>query len=275
MRRLRTLLIALTLFCAPPAWAFDTAIQTAPADVLRQAGFGDLFVSFGQSVATSPRRQGVTDELFLRAWERDALAAFGTGALNDELATRLGDTIETADLAGIAGFLDSEFGHRIAVLEHATQSIPPDQQLAVLAKGQVLYWSISETRRSQFEELMKISGAEVSFALLSETLRAAAVSLHMSQDNGDLNLPWEEIDAGVAEQLIGMQDRLIEATRATFAYTYESLTDDELEIYLAFLRAPAAQKFYATATMLVGDIIRRTMLGLGASVAVRLNAVQI
>ena len=72
-----------------------------------------------------------------------------------------------------------------------------------------------------------------------------------------------------------MQDRLIEATRATFAYTYESLSDDELEAYLAFLRAPAAQKFYATATLLVGDIIRRTMLGLGTSVAARLNAVQI
>src|SRR5215218_5819501 len=133
MRRLCILLMALALFCAPlPVGAFDTAIQNAPAEVLRSAGFGDLFVSFGQSVATSPRRQGVTDERFLRAWERDALAAFGTGSLNEELATRLGDTLDVTELAGIADFLASDFGYRIAGLEHATQTVPSDQQLAVL-----------------------------------------------------------------------------------------------------------------------------------------------
>jgi len=261
-----------------PGKSFEAAAIAAsafgPADVLRNAGFGDVFGAFGRSIVLSPRQQGVTDERFLRAWESDVTAAFGAVALNDELVTRLG-TLDPLDLAGVAGFLVSPFGVRVAALEHAAQTVPTDQQIAVLAKGQTLYWRISDTRRVQFDELMHLSGMEVSFALLLETLRAAAVSLHMSQRTGDLEVPWEEIDAGVTEQLSGMHDRLLEATRATFAYTYDSLTDDELEAYLQFLRGPSAQRFYGTATLAVGDIIRRTMLSLGRSVAARLNAVQI
>lgn len=245
------------------------------ADVLRSAGFGDLFLAFGQSIAGSPRQQGVTDERFLRAWERGATTAFGTGSLDDELAARLGGTLDPAELTGIADFLASPLGVRVASLEHATQTVPADAQLDVLAKGQILYWRISDLRRAQLDELMHLSGAEVSLALITESLRAAAVGLHMARDTGDLDVPWEEIDDGVNLQLSGMKDRLVEATRATFAYTYESLSDGELEAYLAFLRAPAAQKFYGTATLAVGDIIRRTMLALGQSVADRLNALQI
>jgi hypothetical protein len=277
-RRLFPIFLLMALAIAPPVAAFEATTVAAPgagpADVLRSAGFGNVFAAFGESIVFSPRQQGVTDERFLRAWENDVAVAFGSGALNDELVDRLG-ALDPADLAGVAGFLGSSFGLRVAALEHAVQSVPAGQQLAVLAKGQTLYWRISDTRRAQFDELMHLSGMEVSFAILSETLRAAAVSLHMSQDTGDLEVPWAEIDAGVTEQLSGMHDRLLEATRATFAYTYESLTDEELETYLAFLRAPAAQNFYGAATVAVGDIIRRTMLDLGQRVAARLNAVQI
>lgn len=270
MRRFLRLLIALTLACtALPASAFDAAA------VLRSAGYGDIFSSFGQAIVSSPRQQGVTDERFLRAWEGDVSAAFGSATLNEELAARLGGTLAPTELDGIADFLGSPFGLRVAALEHEAQAVPPDEQLAVLAKGQMLYWRISETRRVQFDELMRLSGMEVSFAILSETLRAAAVSLHMAQDKGDLDVPWEEIDAGVGARLTGMRERLVEATRATFAYTYEALTDDELEAYLVFLREPAAQRFYGTATLAVGEIIHRTMLALGKSVAARLNAVHI
>lgn len=277
-RHFLSIFLALALAVAPPAFAFEATTVAAPVvgpeDVLQSAGFGDVFGAFGRSIIFSPRQQGVTDERFLRAWERDVAVAFGSGALNAELVNRL-DALDPADLEGVAGFLGSPFGLRVASLEHAAQAVPVDRQLAVLAKGQTLYWSISDTRRAQFDELMQLSGMDVSFALLSETLRAAAVSLHMSQDTGDLEVPWEEIDAGVTEQLSGMHDRLLEATRATFAYTYESLTDAELEEYLAFLRAPSAQKFYGAATVAVGDIIRRTMLDIGQRVAARLNAIQI
>jgi hypothetical protein len=278
-RHVFSIFLTLALAAVPiPVTAFEATTVAAsvvgPADVLRSAGFGNVFAAFGESIVFSPRRQGVTDERFLRAWERDVAAAFGSAALNAELAARLG-SLELADLAGVAGFLGSPFGLRVAALEHVVQATPADQQIGVLAKGQTLYWRISDTRRAQFDELMHLSGMEVSFAILSETLRAAAVSLHMSQDTGDLEVPWGEIDAGVTEQLSGMHDRLLEATRATFAYTYDSLTDAELEEYLAFLRAPAAQKFYGAATVAVGDIIRRTMLDLGQRIVARLNAVQI
>lgn len=267
-----------------PAAGFDPVVAPAvlaapatpsPADVLNRAGFGDLFAAFGHSLAISPRQQGITDERFLRAWERDAVAAFGAGTLGSELVARLGDALEPSELTGVADFLDSPFGRRIAELEHRAQSVPASEQVPVLAKGQLLYWRISEGRRRQLEELVHLSGAEVSFALLAESLRGMAVSLHLATRTGDIAIPWEEIEGTVATRLADMEGRLLEATRATFAYTYDTLSDDEIAAYASFMRSPAAQKFYGTATLVVGDIIRRTMAGLGASVAARLNAVQI
>ena len=169
MRRLRILLMALALFCAPiPVAAFDTV---HPECTRRGAAKRRLRRPF-RLIRPVRRRLAAPAGRDRRAVPA-GLGARCAGRLRHRQRSMtnsphgLADTIPATELAGIADFLASDFGFRIAALEHATQTVPPDQQLAVLAKGQTLYWSISETRRGQFEELMELSGAEVSFALLS------------------------------------------------------------------------------------------------------------
>jgi hypothetical protein len=276
--RLRTLLTAALFFTASPIAAAEPA-NIAPesktsSEVMRVIGLDRIFPQFGQTVAASPRQGGVTDARFLEAWESVAASAFSGADLAARLEATLSGSIAAAEWAKIDDFLLSPLGHRVTELERATHAIAPERHIAAIAKGQTIYLGTSPRRRDQLEELLALSGADMTFTMLGESIRGMALGLHLSV-HGQLQLPWEEIDAGVASRLAGMRQSLVEATRGTFALTYGELSEAELEAYLDFLRHPATRKFYTVATLAVGAIIRETMFGLGEDVAARLRRVDI
>jgi hypothetical protein len=101
-----------------------------------------------------------------------------------------------------------------------------------------------------------------------------AMGLRLS-GSGDIDVSWDEVDREVQARLTGLHESLVDATRATLAFTYAELSDPELEAYLDFLRRPATRRFYATATAAIGQIIGETMLGISRDVAARMSAVSI
>src|SRR5690606_32297253 len=180
--------------------------------------------------------------------------------------------LEAAELARVRDFLNSPFGSRVTRLEQQAQAIGSEQQIAAIARGQVLYLQADAGRRALLEQLLELSGAELAFAVLGESLRGLAVGMHLVA-HGDLDVPWEEIDALVEARLVGMRQSLAEASRGALALTYAELSDDELADYVAFLAAPATRKFYAVASVTVSALIREAMFALGEDVAARLQRV--
>ncbi|HEV7275775.1 MAG TPA: hypothetical protein VGN80_05780 [Devosiaceae bacterium] len=279
--RLCTAFVALALLCAPPAAAGETAfaaVEVAPAavsaDVMRSMGLDQLFIQFGRSIAQGPRQQGITDEHFLAAWEPLSRDLFEREELNARLVNMLDRGLEAAELARVQAFLTSPFGNRVTRLEQQAQAIPGEQQIAAIARGQVLYLQAGAARQALLEDLLALSGAEVTFAVLGESLRGMAVGMHLMA-HGDLDIPWDEIDALIETRLTGMRQSLDEASRGALALTYAELSDDELADYVAFLGAPATRKFYTVASVTVGALIREAMFALGEDVAARLQRVSI
>jgi hypothetical protein len=268
---LRTLIFLLALLLAPMPL---TAAETASGALMRQIGIDTLFRDFGSTLAVSPRQHGIDDEHFLAAWEKCASAAFGNDDLNRRLQQSLNGSLSDEEMRGIGGFFASPLGLKLGGLERATRQIAPDRQLETLAKGKTLYFVSPELRRARFDEVMTLSGAEMSFAMLGESLRGMALGLHLSA-KGDIDLSWDEIDAEVEIKLSGLRESLIDATRSTLAFTYAELSDAELEAYLDFLRAPATRKFYSAVTIAIGQILEQTMFDLGQDVAARLSAVSV
>jgi hypothetical protein len=268
---LRALVLALMLIL--PALPLAAA-ESASGALMRQIGFDVLFRDFGTTLALSPRQHGVGDERFLAAWEKCTSTAFGNNGLNDRLQQSLSASLSDAELQSVGSFLASPLGQRLAGLERTTREIAPERQLETLAKGKTLYFVLPETRRARFEEVMALSGADVTFTMLGESLRGMALGLHLSA-KGDIELSWDEIDAEVQSKLAGLKESLIDATRSTLAFTYAGLSDEELESYLEFLRDPATRKFYATVTAAIGHIIEETMFDISQDVAARLSAVAV
>lgn len=266
---LRVLIVAMALFCAPFPLV---AAEPVAAALMHQIGFDSLFRDFGTTLAISPRQHGIADERFLAAWEKSASRAFGSDALNHRLQQSLAASLTEEEMATIGSFLASPLGVRLASLELATRRIEPDRQIEALAKGKTLYFVLPETRRAHFDEVMLLSGSDIAFVMLGESLRGMAMGLRLS-GNGDIDLSWDEIDVEVQSQLKGLRESLVDATLSTLAFTYAELSDKELEAYLDFLRAPATRKFYATVAAAVGQILGETMFGIGRDVAARMNAV--
>ena len=268
---LRIFVFVLTLILSPlPLFA----AESTSGALMRQIGFDVLFRDFGTTLAVSPRQHGVGDERFLAAWEKCTSAAFTGDELNQRLQQGLSASLSDDEMQSVGSFLASPLGLRLAGLERTTREIAPERQIETLAKGKTLYFVLPETRRARFEEVMSLSGADVTFTMLGESLRGMAMGLHLSA-KGDIDLSWDEIDAEVQAKLAGLRESLVDATRSTLAFTYADLSDDELETYLEFLRAPATRKFYAAVTVAIGQIIEETMFDLGQDVAARLSAVAI
>lgn len=279
--RLCTALVALALLVAPPAIAGETAAgraEIAPAavsaDVMRSMGLDQLFTQFGRSIAQGPRQQGITDEHFLAAWEPVTRDLFARDELNARLVRMLERGLEAAELARVRDFLNSPFGSRVTRLEQQAQATGSEEQIAAIARGQVLYLQADAGRRALLEELLELSGAELTFAVLGESLRGMAVGMHLMA-HGDLDVPWEEIDALVEARLVGMRQSLAEASRGALALTYAELSNDELADYAEFLASPATRKFYTVASVTVGALIREAMFALGEDVAARLQRVAV
>ena len=268
---LRALVLALTLFLSPLPLQ---AAESASGALMRQIGFDVLFRDFGTTLATSPRQHGIDDERFLAAWEKSATTAFGRAELNTRLQQSLSAGLSEGELGSIGSFLASPLGQKLAGLEQATRRIAPERQIETLAKGKTLYIVLPDTRRARFDEVMDLSGADMTFTMLGESLRGMALGLHLSA-KGDIDLSWDEIDAEVQVKLAGLRESLADATRSALAFTYAGLSDEELETYLEFLRDPVTRKFYATLTTAIGHIIEETMFDLGQDVAARLGAVSV
>lgn len=280
--RLHALASMLVLLLAAPAAAGPVDGSAAPAtarpavaaEVLQGFGFDALFVAFGETLALAPRRQGVTDARFLAAWESAASTAFAGTDLTTRLETSLLQELAASELTMIGDFLASPLGSRIGRLERRSQAIAPEAQIAAIAKGRTLYITGSENRRAQLDELLGLAGADMTFAMLGESIRGMALGLHLAA-HGELELPWDEIDQGVQRQLAGLHESLAEASRGAVALTYAELSEAELETYLAFLRQPATRRFHAVAGGTIGTLIRETMFSLGEDVAARLARVDI
>lgn len=284
--RLRTAFLTLALLVAPPATAAgDLAVTpaattavgaptTASADVMRSMGLDQLFVQFGRNMAGGPRGQGVTDEEFLSAWEGVTRDVFARDELNMRLVHMLDRGLDAAELARVQEFLSSPFGNRVTRLEQQAQATPAERQIAAIARGQTLYIQADAGRRALLEELLALSGAEVTFAMLGESIRGMALGRHLLA-HGDFDIPWEEIDSLVAERLSGMQRSLAEASRGALALTYHELSDAELTAYVEFLRTPATRKFYTVTSATIGALIREAMYTLGEDMAARLRRVDI
>jgi hypothetical protein len=279
--RLYIAFFALALLGAQPTIASETVVTaavnaptTASAEVMRSMGLDQLFVQFGRNMASGPRGQGVTDEDFLAAWEGATRDIFAREELNSRLVRMLDRGLDAAELACVQDFLASPFGSRVTWLEQRAQATPPENQIAAIARGQTLYLKAPPGRRALLEELLVLSGAEVTFAMLGESIRGMAVGRHLLA-RGDFDIPWEEIDALVAARLAGMRQSLAEASRGALALTYHELSDAELTAYLEFLRTPATRKFYTVTSVTVGALIRESMFTLGEDMAARLQRVDI
>jgi len=281
----RALAIALCLassslpaFAVTPVTAQAEMAPMTTEELMTATALDKLFSTFAETIALSPEQQGVPlPEGFAETWRETAYAVFKADEMHGALAIAFEDRFSADELAELATFFRSDFGKRVTGLESAIQDLSTEDQLAARDEGIALLEDIpAEAKRTkQIDEIMDLVSADVGRAMLGQAMRAMMVSMAVAGATGDIEVPWEEIDAQVAQMLPGLEAEVSASQRALMAYAYQTLPDEELDTYIEFLRTDVSKKFYAVLGYGVGAIMESTMSTFGTELARQLNRVNV
>lgn len=279
IRSLAVLALLLTPVASPllgPRPAQAQSQQIAVAELMRATALDVVFTQFAATIAASARAEEISsDEIFLKHWEATATAVFDADDLHHRLARALEGKFSADEQTVLGAFFHSAFGKRMTVLERDAALLEPAAQVAAIAEGQGLVSNASVIRQTQIDALMELVSAEISAAMVGQSVRALLLGLSVSHQQGDVSVPWQEIDTQVEAMMPGLLADVGRTQRAMMAYAYRDLTDDDLDRYIEFLRTPAAQKFYAVAAYAVGRIVADGMSAFGEAFAARMQSVNV
>lgn len=262
----------------PVAATAEARQPMTTAELMTATALDQVFTAFAETIASSPEQQGVPLPADLaRSWKETSYAVFQADEMQAALAAAFEGRFSDAELGDLGVFYRSDFGHRITALETAIQVMSADEQLAARDEGIAIIEDLDAGSRrfQQIEEIMVLVSADVSQAMIGQGLRAMMASMAIAGARGDVQVPWDEIDAQVESMLPGLREEVAATQRALMAYAYRDLDDDELERYVEFLRTEPARKFYALVGYSVGAIMEQRMSQFGEELAHRLNRVNV
>ncbi len=272
-----TLIVLASLSPVLPPLVSPARAQPFPTvEMMRATALDDVFTQFGASIAASARSEDISsDEIFLQHWEATAASVFDPALLHRQLLVSLEGRFSDAEQEALGAFFRSDFGQRMTELERVVARLEPAEQVRAVAEGKRLSDEAGLVRELQLDELMRLVGAEISAAMVGQSVRALLLGMSVSHQQGDIQVPWEEIDAQVKAMMPQLSAEVSRTQRALMAFAYRDLSDAELGRYINFLRTKPAQKFYAVAAFAVGSIVTDGMAHFGEALARRMASVSI
>lgn len=232
-------LIALLCMLGTPALAEPTL-----RDINEMSGFDEVVAGFSEAFIGATNNP----ELVERPELREALALASEGAFDtDRMISAIEDLvapkISREHLTALHAFYDSPLGRKISAVEVAaardTQPEQTQQQgkeiLSTLAERDparlALYRDICDALDAI--DLAESLVLNISYAMLAGAVGAARATV-----------TDEELATALQAQLGSIRE-LAEATVfESMAWTYRDISPAELRDYLAFLKTPAAERFY-------------------------------
>jgi hypothetical protein len=272
-------LVPLLLLCLSvvPATAEETRLDSSAIAALMQAtALDDVFSQFGAGIAAQARLNEISsDRVFMAHWRTTAKTVLDAETLTRRLSAAMAGRIDLGEEAELNRFFVSQLGRRISTLERDMARLAPLEQDDAIALGHGLDSVAASARLALFDRLMALNSLEISRAMVCQSVRAMLLGLALTHQRPPIELPWGDIDAQVAAMQPSLVSELGAAQRALMAYAYRSLSDAELETYVAFLERPAARHFYAEAAFAVNQIVSTVMREFGETLAARMASVSI
>jgi hypothetical protein len=259
-----------------PALAQGEALLLTTEELMRATALDEIFTQFGPVIEAAPREQSVPFPSAMAAvWGEAARSVFVAEDMHRALAETLEGKFSDADHTAFAEFFRSPFGEMISRIERDVTLLGPQSQEVAREEGLKLAADADPRRDAQIEEMLRLVSADLATAMVSESVRGMMIGMAMTEQRGDIVVPWEEIDAHIQAILPAIQADVAQTQRAMMFYAYRDLGETELDRYLSFLRTEAAQKFYAVSAYAVGQIVAERMRTFGETLVVMLRRVNV
>ncbi len=273
--------LVLALFAALPLTAAAHAVLAQPdapvmsiEELMHATALDEVFTQFGPTLEVSAELQGVPLPGGMQeAWTAAAREVFDADAMNAELAAMLEGQFTAGEMADYAEFFSAPFGMNVTEIERTVTTLPPEMQLVARDEGLALVGEADPRRFEQIEEMLRLVSADLAVAIVRQSVRGMLIGMSMSGQQGDIEVPWDEIDAHLDAIMPEIEADVATTQRAIMYFAYRELTEGELDTYLAFLRTEAAQKFYALSAYAVGQVVTGHMERFGETLARRMARV--
>ncbi len=226
--------------------AFAQIDASIAEDLMRKSGLWKQLESVGPQLSAgwmaAPNPPGVTftDEQRTRT-ARSAEQAFSASALRKIALGVIASDTPSANVAPLMGWYTSPLGQRLSKLEELASA--ETDVVGTMAKGNAKLIAISAHRRELLEKfLVAIRGAEAMTDLMLNMSTAIAYGVTVAA-GPNTTIPLAEL----RRTMMSQRPEMLKAMRAAFlafaATTYESVSDDELKQYTAFLASPVGKNF--------------------------------
>lgn len=273
MRR-RILFSLCLLWLATPALAAPDASGPAGEmrEIFRLSGLETQLGALDELVAAS-----LTPNLErIPAAQKDAvrhaaLEAFSSPVLQERVAARLVKVHEPKHAASALRWLRSPLGRRITLLE--TQTSTAEGMRALEQYAQQLKSQMPPAARVGLAQALDDAVGATDFAVeLSLACARAAMSAIGGALPAERRLDPDQIEKAIGSQRQLLHEQLGQISLVSTLFTYRSLSDVELEHYLAFVRGDAGRWYHSAVKQALLEVLSDQAGRMGAAVATALRA---
>ena len=250
---------------APPTRAADRDRLEA---FLQVTGFDVALESIKLSAGAAPEMMGIDPGIFGSEWTRVSRDVFDVPLMHDMALDILEETLSDELLVHAADFYASDLGQRLVEVENASHMHDDDEAKRTEGRALVAAWTEDDNPRLGIIQRMNAavdstsSGTrafqEIQFRFLIAASAAGVLELRVDPD---------ELRALLARD----EDRLRAALEASgleaAAYTYKSISDEDLVAYAEALEHPQMQEVYVLMNAVQYEIMANRFEVLAARMA--------
>lgn len=237
--------LGMLLSAGPVSAASDKLTPQVAEALVTKSGLADQLPAIAPSVATglttNPGFASNLGEAELQIVLRAFSNAYAPTRLATDITAELPGQLKAAPAQDALKWLESDLGRKITALEDAASKQASDP--SVMEQAQETYQRLSPRRAERYERLVKASEvAESSTQLLINTSIGTAygvASTTGSTTPPDIDAIRREIERNREE----MTDTLRGQFSVLFSSAYQTLSEAELDQYIAFMESPSGRAY--------------------------------
>lgn len=238
---------------------FAEGVATTEIDrLLEQSGVSHTLREIEPGMVQSMQQTGVSLPAALgNAMVLSAHQAFQAEPMIATAREQLQQKLDGAQVQAALQWLDSPLGQRITALENRSAGTAVQTEMEQFREGLKKSGAkIGERRMAQLGELDRLTGATDMALKLVEATALAGVSGVNAAMPPQVRMSGEALKKLASDAVQEERERMPAIVQNTMVFTYHTLSDDELERYLSFLRSSDGQVYARE----VGEAVQKSMM---------------
>jgi hypothetical protein len=194
-------------------------------------------------------------------------AAFDAKAMNAAVQKHIRSTLAKKDILAALAWLSSPLGEKITRLEEDSSTPAAYEEMQAMADT----LTKNAARAAQLRKLDRAVKATESGVRVALNIQISLLTAMSSVIPKDKRLTPDEIKGQVNKNSAQVRSMVEQDTLLSFLYTYRTLTDAEVDRYIAFAESESGRKYHAATEKGVSDAVVQASRTLGSMLGQSIN----